>query len=302
MDNTPPKLDAAAWAMLLVLSVLWGGSFLYVKVALAELPPVTIVALRVVIGGAFLVVILRLKGLALPRDPALWSGFGLLALLNTLVPFVLIAWGQREISAGLAAILNAATPLWTIMLAHFLTADERMNVRRSAGVLIGFAGVVVLVGPEALAGIGISVLSQLACVLATISYGFALIWARRFRGIDGSVVASGQFICAAPAAVVLACLVDQPWSLPMPGQATIAAILALALFSTAIAYLVYFKLMQRSGAGNASLVTMLIPPSAMLLGSQFLDERPEPVGLAGFAMIAVGLAIVDGRILALFRR
>jgi drug/metabolite transporter (DMT)-like permease len=302
MDKTPPKLDAAAWTMLLVLSVLWGGSFLYVKVALAELPPVTIVALRVVIGGAFLIVMLHLKGLALPRDPALWRAFGILALLNTLVPFVLIAWGQREISAGLAAILNAATPLWTIMLAHFLTDDERMNVRRSTGVVIGFGGVIVLVGPEALAGIGASVLAQLACVLATISYGFALIWARRFRGMDGSVVASGQFICAAPAAVALACLVDRPWALPMPGQATVAAILALALFSTAFGYLVYFRLMQRSGAGNASLVTMLIPPSAMLLGSQFLNERPEPVGLAGFAMIAVGLAIVDGRVLALFRR
>jgi drug/metabolite transporter (DMT)-like permease len=297
MDNTPPKLDAAAWAMLLALSVLWGGSYLYVKVALAELPPITIVALRVVIGGAFLVAILRLKGLALPRDPALWRAFGVLALINTLVPFVLIAWGQREISAGLAAILNAATPLWTITLAHFLTADERMNVRRATGVLIGFAGVVVLVGPEALAGIGTSVAAQLACVLATISYGFALIWARRFRRIDGSVVASGQFICAAPAAVALACLVDRPWSLPVPGQATIAAILALALFSTAFGYLVYFRLMQRSGAGNASLVTMLIPPSAM-----FLDERPEPVGLAGFAMIAVGLAIVDGRVVAAIRR
>jgi drug/metabolite transporter (DMT)-like permease len=302
MDNTPPKLDAAAWAMLLALSVLWGGSYLYVKVALAELPPITIVALRVVIGGAFLVAILRLKGLALPRDPALWRAFGVLALINTLVPFVLIAWGQREISAGLAAILNAATPLWTITLAHFLTADERMNVRRATGVLIGFAGVVVLVGPEALAGIGTSVAAQLACVLATISYGFALIWARRFRRIDGSVVASGQFICAAPAAVALACLVDRPWSLPVPGQATIAAILALALFSTAFGYLVYFRLMQRSGAGNASLVTMLIPPSAMLLGSLFLDERPEPVGLAGFAMIAVGLAIVDGRVVAAIRR
>lgn len=302
MNDSTTRLDAATWSMLLLLSVLWGGSFLYVKVALAELPPVTIVALRVVFGGAFLFAILRLRGLTLPRDPALWMGFGMLALLNTIVPFTLIAWGQREISAGLAAILNAATPLWTIVLAHFLTDDERMGVRRAVGVLVGFAGVVVLVGPEALDGLGASVLAQLACVIATVSYGFALVWARRFKGQDGTVLASGQFLCAMPAAVALSCLVDRPWTLPMPGTATVLSIFGLAFLSTAVAYLVYFRLMQRSGAGNASLVTMLIPPSAILLGVAILGERLEPLSLAGFLLIAAGLAVVDGRVFGLFRR
>ncbi|MBL8831019.1 MAG: DMT family transporter [Rhodospirillales bacterium] len=302
MNDSTTRLDAAAWSMLLLLSVLWGGSFLYVKIALEELPPVTIVALRALFGGAFLFVILRLRGLTLSRDPALWKGFAVLALLNTVLPFILIAWGQREISAGLAAILNAATPLWTITLAHFLTDDERMDARRAAGVLIGFSGVVVLVGPEALAGIGSSVLAQLACVAATISYGFALVWARRFKGQDGTVLASGQFICAIPATMALSFAVDRPWTLPMPGTATMLSIFGLAFLSTAVAYLVYYRLMQRAGAGNASLVTMLIPPSAVLLGIAFLGERFEPLSVAGFALIAAGLAVVDGRVLGLFRR
>ncbi|MBI3507330.1 MAG: DMT family transporter [Proteobacteria bacterium] len=302
MKPTAPGLDAAAWTMLVVLSVLWGGSFLYVKVALVELPPVTVVALRATFGGALLLLLTRMRGLSLPRDRGSLFGFAGLALLNTVIPFVLIAWGQQEMTIGLAAILNAATPLSTLVLAHFLTDDEPLSGRRAAGVLVGFAGVIVLVGPEALTGLGTGLLAQLACVLATVSYGFALIWARRMRGIDGVVVASGQFLFAAPVSILLACIVDRPWNLPLPGTAAIASVAGLAVLSTAAAYVVYFRLMQRYGAGNASLVTMLIPPSAMLLGAVFLGERPDPMALAGFALIVAGLSLVDGRVLAFFRR
>ena len=298
MNAAAPKLDAAAWTMLLVLSVLWGGSFLYVKVALAELPPVTVVALRAIFGGVLLLLLARLRGLSMPRDARTWRAFAVLALLNTVIPFVLIAWGQQSMTIGLAAILNAATPLSTLVLAHFMTDDEPLSGRRATGVLVGFAGVILLVGPEALSGLGSALWAQLACVVATISYGFALIWARRLRGLDGVVAASGQFICAAPISFALACVVDRPWNLPMPGPAAIASVAGLALLSTAAAYVVYFRIMQRYGAGNASLVTMLVPPSAMALGAIFLDERPDMLSLAGFATIVAGLAIVDGRLFA----
>ena len=298
MNAVAPKLDAAAWTMLLVLSVLWGGSFLYVKVALAELPPVTVVALRAIFGGALLLILARFRGLSMPRDARTWRAFAVLALLNTVIPFVLIAWGQQSMTIGLAAILNAATPLSTLVLAHFMTDDEPLSGRRAAGVLIGFAGVILLVGPEALSGLGSALWAQIACVVATISYGFALIWARRLRGLDGVVAASGQFICAAPISFALACLVDQPWNLPMPGPAAITSVAGLALLSTAAAYVVYFRIMQRYGAGNASLVTMLIPPSAMALGAFFLGESPDMLSLAGFATIVAGLALVDGRLFA----
>ncbi|MBI1244337.1 MAG: EamA family transporter [Alphaproteobacteria bacterium] len=302
MNAAIRRLDSTAWGLLLLLSVLWGGSFLYVKLALAELPPVTIITLRIVFGGLALLAILRLRGVRMPRDFKVWRGFLVLAIANAIVPFTLIAWGQREISAGLAAIINSATPLWTMLLAHFFTADERLNGSRAAGIVIGFAGVVLLVGPDALEGLGAAVLAQLACVAATVSYGVALVWGRRFRGVDGGAVAAGQFLTAAPIAIVLSAVIDRPWTLAMPGPLTIAAIVGLVLLSTAAAYIVYFRLMQTYGAGNASLVTMLIPPSAMLLGAAFLGEAIEARSLGGFALLAAGLAVVDGRILRAIRR
>jgi len=296
------RLDSAAWSLLLLLSVLWGGSFLYVKIALAELPPVTLMALRVTFGGLGLLVVLRVRGIKLPRDPAVWRALCVMAVFNAILPFALIAWGQREISAGLAAVINSATPLWTLLLAHFFTPDERLDAGRSIGVLVGFSGVVLLVGPDAVDGLGAPALAQLACVAATVSYGISLVWGRRIRGIDGGTVAAGQFLSAAPAAIVLAAIIDRPWVLPVPGFATVASITGLVLLSTVVAYIVYFRLMQNYGAGNASLVTMLIPPSAMLLGAVFLGETVDPRALSGFALLAAGLAIVDGRMLRAIRR
>jgi len=295
--NESPKLDAAAWAMLLVLSILWGGSFLYVKIAVVEIPPATLVASRVAIASAALLAWLRISGVALPRDPALWRAFAAMALLNNLIPFGLIFWAQRELPAGLAAIVNATTPISTLILAHFLTADEKLTGRRALGVLVGLVGVVVLVGPEALAGLGDKLAAQVAILVATVSYALALILGRRLKRVEPTVFATCQFACATPAALLASALIDRPWTLPQPSALALSVTLALALVSTAFAYLVYFRLMQRSGAGNASLVTMLTPPSAMILGAVFLGERPEPLALAGFALIAAGLVVVDGRLL-----
>lgn len=291
------KLDGKAWTMLIVLSCLWGGSFLFAKIAVDAIPTLTLVALRVGLAAAALYVWLRVQDLAIPRR--IWSACLTMGVLNNVVPFWLIFWGQRELGVGAAAIFNATTPLWTILLAHFLTDDEKLTGLRLAGVLTGIAGVALLIGPDALYGLGAAGLSQFAFLAATFSYALALLWARRFRGLPPAVPAAGQLIGSSLVAVPLALVIDTPWALPRPSMEVVASILALALASTALAYRIYFALMARSGAGNAALVTMLIPPSAMLMGWGVLGETPTPLSIAGFAVILLGLALVDGR---LFRR
>jgi drug/metabolite transporter (DMT)-like permease len=288
------KIDSKAWTMLIALSVLWGGSFLFAKIALAEIPPATLVALRVVLAAATLLIWLRARGLSIPRE--IWVACAVMGFLNNLIPFGLIFWGQQFIGLGLAAIVNATTPLWTIVLAHFLTTDERLTGTRLAGVLVGVAGVVVLVGPDALGGLGASGWAQLALLGATLSYASALIWARRFRGRNPILPAAGQLVASSVMAIPLALIVDAPWTLAMPSVEIWGAVLTLSVMSTAFAYNLYFAIMARAGAGNAALVTMLIPPSAMALGWLFLDEAPSALALAGFAIIVVGLVLVDGRL------
>lgn len=280
--------------MLAALSLLWGGSFLFAKVAVVEIPPVTLVASRVALAACALMVWLRARGLSIPRE--IWGACAAMGVLNNVVPFGLIFWGQQTIGVGLAAIANATTPLWTIVLAHFLTADEKLTGTRLAGVVVGIAGVIVLVGPDALNGLGAVGLAQLAILGATLSYALALIWGRRFRGRPPILPATGQLVASTLIALPLALVIDAPWNLPIPSGTVIGAVVALALASTALAYSLYFAIMARSGAGNAALVTMLIPPSAMLLGWAVLGEMPGVSSLAGFAVIVLGLILVDGRL------
>jgi drug/metabolite transporter (DMT)-like permease len=291
--NTPMKLDAKAWAMLIVLSCLWGGSFLFAKIAVDTIPTFTLVALRVALAAAGLMAWLWFNGLGIPRR--IWPACLVMGFINNIIPFWLIFWGQRELGVGAASIFNATTPLWTILLAHFLTDDEKLTGLRLAGVLTGIAGVAVLIGPDALDGLGKDGLAQFGFLAATFSYAMALIWARRFRGLPPAVPATGQLIGSSLIAIPLALIVDAPWTLPVPSLTVMGSVVALALASTALAYLIYFALMARSGAGNAALVTMLIPPSAMLMGWAVLGETPAILSLGGFAIILLGLALVDGR-------
>lgn len=288
------KIDSKAWAMLIALSLLWGGSFLFAKIAVAAIPPATLVALRVALAAAALLIWLRARGLSIPRE--IWAACAVMGLLNNVIPFGLIFWGQQTIGVGLAAIVNATTPLWTIVLAHFLTAEEKLTGTRLAGVVTGIVGVVVLVGPDALGGLGAAGWAQLAILGATLSYAFALIWGRRFRGRPPILPATGQLVASSLIAIPLALIVDAPWNLPTPSTNVVLAVLALALASTALAYSLYFAIMARAGAGNAALVTMLIPPSAMGLGWIVLGETPGALALAGFAIILAGLVLVDGRL------
>jgi drug/metabolite transporter (DMT)-like permease len=284
------------WALLLTLSVLWGGSFFFSKVALAELPPLTIVLGRVSIAALVLNLVVAATGKSMLLDWRTWRLFAIMGLLNNLIPFSLIFWGQTQIPSGLASILNATTPLWTTLLAHFLTTDERLTSNRLLGVVCGIVGAVILIGPDALAGVGLNVLAQIAVLGAAISYAFAGIFGKRFRALPPLVTATGQLSATSIMMIPIALIADKPWQLAAPQPITIAAILGLALLSTAIAYIIYFQLLASAGATNLLLVTFLIPVSALLLGITILGERLNPGDFIGMAMIGLGLAAIDGRL------
>jgi drug/metabolite transporter (DMT)-like permease len=218
-----------------------------------------------------------------------------MGLLNNLIPFSLIFWGQTHIASGLASILNSTTPLFTAVLAHFLTRDERLTANRLAGVLAGLAGVVVMIGPDVLVGLRANVLAQSAVLCAALSYALAGIYGRRFRGTPPLVTAAGQVTSTSVLLLPVVLLADRPWTLPLPGARTWAAVAGLALLCTALAYVIYFRILAVAGATNLLLVTFLIPVSALLLGGLVLGERLEPRHFGGMGLIALGLAAMDGR-------
>ncbi len=292
-------MSAPEWAMLLSLSVLWGGSFFFTHVALSALPPFTLVVLRVGLAALILNAIVPLAGSRMPREARVWAAFLGMGLLNNVVPFCLIVWGQTHIASGLAAILNATTPLFTVVAAHALTSDERMTGNRLAGVLIGLGGVVVMVGPVVLAGLGTDLLAQVAVLGAAVSYAFAGIFGRRFRrmGVPPMATAAGQVTASALLLLPVALVVDRPWTLPMPGASVWGAVLGIAALSTALAYVLYFRILASAGATNLLLVTFLIPVSAIMLGALVLGERLDPRHDLGMALIGCGLIAIDGRLL-----
>jgi drug/metabolite transporter (DMT)-like permease len=294
-------MSAADWLLLIGLSLLWGGSFFFAKVAVLELPPVTVALGRVAIAAAILLTLARATGVALPATLAAWRPYALMGLLNNVLPFTLLFWGQTHIPSGLAAILNATTPLFTVLVAHVATADEKLNTARLAGLAAGLAGVVVMIGPDVLRDLGANVLAQLACLLAAISYAFAGVYGRRFRGEPALRVAAGQLTASSIILALPVALIDQPWTLPLPSGKAIAALVALAALSTALGYLIFFRILSRAGATNVSLVTFLIPVSAILLGTLVLGEQLAARHFAGMAAIALGLAAIDGRVVKLLR-
>lgn len=288
------------WSLLIALSILWGGSFFFVGVAVKALPPFTIVLLRVMIAAAALHLVLRATRTAMPWDGASWRAFFGMGLLNNAIPFSLIVWGQTHIASGLASILNATTPLFTVLVAHVLTADERLTRGRVFGVLLGLAGVVALIGPQALTGLGNDLLAQLAVLGAALSYAFASLFGRRFKrmGVPPLATATGQVTASSALLLPIALIVDRPWSLPAPALPVWGAIAGLALLATALAYVLFFRILASAGAVNLMLVTFLIPVSAILLGSAFLHEALGMMDFAGMALIGLGLAAIDGRLAA----
>jgi drug/metabolite transporter (DMT)-like permease len=294
-------MTPAEWAMLIALSVLWGGSFFFAGVAVAELPVLTLVAARVAIAALILNLVVPALGGRMPMDRRVWAAFFGMGLLNNALPFCLIVWGQTHIASGLAAILNATTPLWGVIVAHLFTTDEKLTAPRLAGVLVGLAGVAMMVGPAALAGLGSNLLAQLAVVGAALSYAFSGVFGRRFKrmGIPPLATAAGQVSASTVLLVPVALVLDQPWTLPLPSAPVLGAVLGIAVLSTALAYVLFFRILATAGATNIMLVTFLVPVSAILLGTLFLGEQLEAKHLIGMALIGAGLACIDGRLLAL---
>jgi len=292
-------MSRAEWAILLVLSVLWGGAFFFISIALRSMGPLTIVLVRLGLAAVLLWLwrLVRRDGMTLPAGsiPALF----LLGLLNNVLPFILFVSAQRTIPSGLASILNATTPIWGVIVAHLFTADEKATPNRIAGVLVGFAGVALMIGPDLLGQIGRNALAQLACIGATLSYALAGVFGRRFNpmGVAPALVATGSLSAAALMMLPLVLLFEPPWHAASPEPEAWLALIGLTVFSTAAAYFLYFRLLASAGATNSLLVTFLIPVTAILLGTLVLGEQLAPRHFGGMALIGLGLAAIDGRLL-----
>ena len=291
-------MTAKNWMQLLVLSLLWGGSFFFVEVALESLPVLTIVWCRVALAAVFLAVACAASGTPFPRGIAVWSALLVMGFLNNVVPFTLFASAQGQISGSLAAILNATTPLFTVLVAHLATADERAGWGKGAGLLLGICGVAVMMAGGAGQG---GWFGPALCLMAALSYALAGVWGRRFRqmGLAPMATAFGQVTASSLMLAPVWLAVDAPWALQPPTLRAGLAVLGIATLSTALAYLIFFRLLASAGATNLSLVTFLIPVSATLLGVVFLGETLLPQHLAGFGLISLGLLAIDGR---LFKR
>jgi drug/metabolite transporter (DMT)-like permease len=279
--------------------MLWGGSFLFYRMLATALPPLTTVLSRVAIGALAIGAAMLLRGISwrIPRDRILpLAG---LALLNNVVPFALFAWAETRVTGGTASILNAMTPIFTVLISGLILRTERLTASRIAGVLCGLAGVLTLVGPQAL--LGADLLGQAACLLAAVCYGFALPLGRRITGVAPEQMATAQLALSSLIVLPLVLLLDQPWTLPALTPDAWIAVLGLGLLSTGLAYVIFFALLSSAGATNLSLVTLLVPVSALLLGHVVLAEPITWQAVAGMALIGAGLAAIDGRLLRAMR-
>lgn len=286
-------MKAVDWILLWTLSLLWGGSFLFNELALAGLPAVSIVWGRVALAAMVLGLVVRASGQGMPGR-GVWPALAVMGVLNNLVPFTLFVLAQGQITGALASVLNATTPLFTVLVAHLSTLDERLTPAKAAGVGLGFAGVVAMVAGEDLGG---ELPAMLACLGASLSYGVAGVWGRRFKaaGISPLQTAAGVVTCSAVILTPVWLGVDRPWTLGWPGWSPVLAVVALAVLSSAVAYLIFFRILARAGATAISLVTFLIPFSAAGLGWLVLGERLEARHFAGLALILGGLALIERR-------
>jgi len=294
-------MSGRAWLLLLTLSLVWGSTFVFADHALDELPAVLVAWGRVASGAFFLALMLLLAGQRWPRGWPRWRRYLAMGFLNNALPFTLIFAGQVELGAAAAAILNATTPTFTVLLAHATTADERLTAGKAAGALLGFLGVALLIGLKQLSGLGAALGPALLVLAGAFSYAVAGLYGRRFRGEPPLATATGQVVCSTLLLTPVALVLAEPWRVPMPSAEAWVSILALGLLCTAFAYRLYFRILALAGATNLLLVTLLLPPSAMGLQVLLLGR---PVGweeLAGFAVIALGLAAIDGRPLGLLR-
>ena len=292
------------WMLLVLLSVVWGGSFFFNGIALREFPTLTIVTARVGLAALALLLLMRMLGQGIQLNRQILKAFFGMSFLNNVVPFSLIVWGQQHIASGVASILNATTPLFTMLVAHWFTTDEKINPRRLLGVLTGMGGVGLMMGLDSMESSGFHLLGQSAILLAAFSYGLAGVYGKRFTqlGIPPLATATGQLCASSMILIPLTLWIDQPWTMTIPSIEGMGSLLGIAVLSTALAYVIYFRLLKTAGATNLLLVTLLIPVSAIILGVFLLDESLEPQHLSGMAVISLGLLIMDGRLLQFFRK
>lgn len=294
-------MRAADWLLLAFLSVLWGATYFFIAVAVPEVPAFTLVLARVGLAALVLVPVVYLLGYRLPSTLDAWQPFLVQALINNVVPFTLMVWGQQRIASGLAAVLNATTPLFTLIVARLL-AGEALTANRLTGILLGIAGVAVLMGPEVLDANASSLLGMI-CILGTaLFYALSALWMRRFRDVPPLVTSAAQLTCSTVLLLPMAAYADRFWLLPAPSPTVLLAVLGLALLSTALAYIVFFRISATAGPGNVMLVTLLIPATATLLGVLILGETLSSHQVIGAVVIASGLVVIDGRLVARLSR
>ncbi|MEE3022731.1 MAG: DMT family transporter [SAR324 cluster bacterium] len=292
------------WMLLVLLSVVWGGSFFFNGIALREFPTLSIVTARVGLAALALLLLMRMLGHGIQLNRQILKAFFGMSFLNNVVPFSLIVWGQQHIASGVASILNATTPLFTMLVAHWFTTDEKINPRRLLGVLTGMGGVGLMMGLDSMESSGFHLLGQSAILLAAFSYGLAGVYGKRLAQLEipPLATATGQLCASSMILIPLTLWIDQPWAMTIPSIKGMGSLMGIALLSTALAYVIYFRLLKTAGATNLLLVTLLIPVSAIILGVFLLDESLEPQHLSGMAVISLGLLIMDGRLLQFFRK
>lgn len=279
---------AVELALLLVLAGLWGGSYTFIKLGVETIPPLTLITARTLIAGLVLLAVIRWRGLTLPRDPATWRLFLVQACLNSVVPFTLIAWAERSVDAGLATILSSTSPIFVVLLSCLSASAERLPALRLAGIAAGLAGTVLIVGAQAMSGFGEQLWAQLALVAASLCYGGAALFGRSFKGLDPIMPAAGSLLCGALVLLPLSLLLDRPWMLS-PSAHSVQALIALSLVSTALAFVIYFRLIARLGSVATTSVAYLRVPAGVLIGMVFLGEALAPTAWAGLVLVIGGV-------------
>lgn len=275
--------------LLLVLATLWGASYTFIKLGVETIPPVTLIAVRTSIAGAILLAIIRFRGLHLPNDAATWRRFLFQACLNSVIPFTLIAWAERSVGAGLATILNSTSPIFAFLLTAVVIRHEVVTIRKLFGVVAGIAGTGLIVGVQALNGLGGELLAQLAIVAATVCYAGAAIFGRGFKGLDPIMPAAGSLICGAAILIPVSLVVDRPWTLA-PSMSSILALLGLSIVSTALAFVIYFRLIHTLGSVGTTAQAYLRVPIGVAIGVMFLGETLSSTAWAGLACVIIGVA------------
>lgn len=286
---TAPRSLVTELLLLALLATLWGASYTFIKLGVATIPPVTFIAARTLIAALILLAVLRLRGLRLPRDRTTWKRFAIQAALNSVMPFTLIAWAELTIDAGLAAILNSTTPIFTFLLTILVTRHEPTSLRKLFGVLAGIIGICLIIGVEALNGLGRELVAQLAMLVATVSYAGAAIFGRNFKDLDPMMPAAGSMLCGAAILIPLSLIVDQPWTLS-PSTSSLLALLALAVFSTALAFCIFFRLVNTLGSVGTTAQAYLRVPIGVAIGALFLGERLTDTAWIGLVCVVAGVA------------